>query len=209
MGPPAPLDSTEDELWRALVVVLRTLPRVLEEELQSKASMSSREYATLANLADQQNKGLRINQLAVLVGLSASRMSRLIDTLAARGEVQRHQDADDARSMRLAITPEGLSRLEAAWPHALASVRRYVMDHVDAESMSVLTEAFKALVGDPRQPAQATTDGDPEDVGVGPSDEVRRAGPGRENLPNTSEGLQPRFLQPGRGDGPRGAPEPL
>lgn len=146
METPRALTPAEEDLWRAFARILNVLPRVIDVELQTKANITAPEYVALSSLGDARPDGLRINELAARVGLSASRVSRLADSLVRRGEVDRHQSADDARSYQLTITDAGLTRIEAAWPHQVDSVRRNVLDHVDEADYAVLTRALRAIV---------------------------------------------------------------
>jgi DNA-binding MarR family transcriptional regulator len=146
MDDPVPLSSSEDALWRAFAQVLHVLPRTLDSSLKVQGHISSPEYAALANLADNRPDGLRVNELAALIGLSPSRASRLADSLATRGEVERRQGTDDGRSQRLTITERGAERVTSAWPSHLANVRRYVLDHIDPCDYESLIRAFRAIV---------------------------------------------------------------
>lgn len=141
-----PLNASEEALWRAFARVLNVVPRVLDAELQDTANISAPEYVALASLADARPDGLRINELAGRVGLSPSRTSRLAEALARRGEVHRDRSIEDGRGSRVSITDAGVARVQAAWPHQVASVRRHVLDHVAAEDHDALTRAFRAIM---------------------------------------------------------------
>jgi DNA-binding MarR family transcriptional regulator len=143
---PRALTPAEEDLWRAFARILNVLPRVIDVELQTRANITAPEYVALSSLGDARPDGLRINELAARVGLSASRVSRLADSLVRRGEVDRHQSADDARSYQLTITDAGLTRIEAAWPHQVDSVRRNVLDHIDEADYEVLTRTLRKIV---------------------------------------------------------------
>jgi DNA-binding MarR family transcriptional regulator len=143
------LNASEEALWRAFAMVLNVLPRVLDGELQESAHISAPEYVALASLGDARPEGLRINELAGRVGLSPSRVSRLADSLVRRGEVHRDRSVEDGRGSRLRITEAGLARVEAAWPHQVASVRRHVLDHVAVEDHAALTRAFRSIMDRP------------------------------------------------------------
>jgi DNA-binding MarR family transcriptional regulator len=148
-----PLDPAEDAMWRAFVHILNVMPRLLDTSLRAQANITAPEYVALSNLADSAPEGLRINALAGQVGLSPSRVSRLADSLVSRGDIERHQAPDDGRSQVLAITEAGLARLEKAWPHHLANVRRLILDHIEREDFDGLTRAFRAIAH--RLPAPA------------------------------------------------------
>ncbi|MFF3950954.1 MarR family winged helix-turn-helix transcriptional regulator [Streptomyces sp. NPDC001902] len=63
----------------------------------------------------------RMIDLAELTRLSASRISRVVDSLTARGWVAKRRHEVDARGSVATLTSGGLERLEAAYPSLLAS----------------------------------------------------------------------------------------
>jgi DNA-binding MarR family transcriptional regulator len=159
MGTPPPLTDSEDEFWRALALVLHTLPRTLENDLQTEANISSPEYAALKGMASDGQDGLSINELAAIVGLSPSRTSRLADALVARGEAERRQGAMDRRSQLVSITEKGLNRLRMADPHYLASVRLRILDLIDSDDYVLLTQALRTIVEEPVDQHDSRDDG--------------------------------------------------
>ncbi len=74
------------------------------EELAATAHSAC--YAmTLALL--QIDGGMSMRELATRLGGHASNATGIADRLAARGLVERHEDADDRRVKRVDLTPEG------------------------------------------------------------------------------------------------------
>jgi DNA-binding MarR family transcriptional regulator len=55
----------------------------------------------------QVDGGMSMRELAARLGGHASSATGIADRLAARGLVERHEDADDRRVKRVALTPEG------------------------------------------------------------------------------------------------------
>ncbi|HEX4754798.1 MAG TPA: MarR family transcriptional regulator [Candidatus Dormibacteraeota bacterium] len=55
---------------------------------------------------------VRLGDLATREGVSASTLSRLVDSLVERGMVTRVRDPDDARSSQVSATADGLAFLE-------------------------------------------------------------------------------------------------
>ncbi|VVJ18407.1 Transcriptional regulator [Amycolatopsis camponoti] len=140
-----PLSAEEEELWRAFAWVLNVLPRTMDLRLQERANITGPEYVALANLGDVHPDGLRISELAGRVGLSPSRVSRLAESLVRRGEAERTRGGEDGRSSSLTITDAGLARVEAAWPHQVASVREHVLRHLDPADHAALTRSLRAI----------------------------------------------------------------
>jgi DNA-binding MarR family transcriptional regulator len=139
-----PLNANEEVFWRALMRIVLSLPRRLDADLVKTVGVTANEYTTLMCLSEAPNRELRMTDLANAAALSASRMTRLVDDLQARGLVTKRTSAEDARGNVAKLTPEGLARLKKAWPTHLASVRDRVFDHVDP---STVTKAAQALAG--------------------------------------------------------------
>lgn len=108
--------------WQQLAR-LGTLPSV-EERIRhaSGVYLSRSERASLAALRD--HGSLRISELAHLVGLDVSTMSRTLPRLADAGLIDRRPGAD-LRAVRISLTPAGaeaLAKLRQAGQEMLAEV---------------------------------------------------------------------------------------
>lgn len=140
-----PLDEREELFWRSLMRVTVSLPRSLDVDLIRATGLTANEYITLMTLSEAPNRQLRMAELASATALSASRMTRLVDDLQARGFAIKRPSLDDGRGNVAALTSEGQAKLESAYPHHLASVRRRVLDHIDATSLEGAARALDAV----------------------------------------------------------------
>ncbi|MGW1214908.1 MarR family winged helix-turn-helix transcriptional regulator [Streptomyces sp. NPDC002499] len=141
-----PLAAQEERFWRALMRVIVALPRSLDDDLLRSTGLTLTEYVVLMNLSEAENQSLRMTDLASATALSASRITRVVDALQSRGQVVKRRFEGDARGNVTTITPEGMKRLEAAYPVHLASARKRVMDHIDGRSLPAMVRQFEALV---------------------------------------------------------------
>jgi DNA-binding MarR family transcriptional regulator len=82
-----PLSPEEEALWRALMRIIKTLPRQLESDLIQGTGLSAIEYTTIMHLSEAPDRELRMNDLASATGFSPSRMTRLVDELQSRSLV--------------------------------------------------------------------------------------------------------------------------
>jgi DNA-binding MarR family transcriptional regulator len=137
-----PLNASEEVFWRALMRIVLSLPRRLDADLVRSCGITANEYTTLMCLSEAPARELRMADLANGAALSASRMTRLVDDLQARGLVTKRTSSEDARGNVAKLAPAGLAKLKQAWPTHLASVRTRVFDHVDS---GTITNAAKAL----------------------------------------------------------------
>jgi DNA-binding MarR family transcriptional regulator len=140
--PSEPLSPLEESLWRAVMRIVRVLPRDLDSDLVRGAGVTASEYTTMMHLSEAPNRELRMTDLANASGLSASRTTRLVDDLESRGLVTKVASSTDARGNVARLTPRGMSKLRAAWPVHLASVRTRFLDHVEATALKRVTEAL-------------------------------------------------------------------
>ena len=118
-----PLSPAEEALWRAIMRILKVLPRHLDSDLIRGAGVSASEYTTIMHLSEAPNRELRMSDLASATGLSASRMTRLVDDLQHVLLVSKVASSTDARGNVARLTTRGMAKLRAAWPVHVASVR--------------------------------------------------------------------------------------
>ncbi|MEV7341811.1 MarR family transcriptional regulator [Streptomyces sp. NPDC093544] len=140
-----PLLAQEERFWRALMRVIVALPRSLDDDLLRSTGLTLTEYVVLMNLSEAENQELRMADLASATALSASRITRVVDALQSRGQVVKRRFEGDARGNVATLTPEGLKRLEAAYPIHLASARKRVMDLLDGRSLPTMVRQFEAV----------------------------------------------------------------
>ena len=137
-----PLSPTEEALWRAVMRIVKVIPRHLDSDLVRGAGLTASEYTTIMHLSEAPNRELRMADLASATDLSASRMTRLVDDLQSRGLVTKTTSSSDARGNVARLTPRGMAKLKSAWPVHLASVRRRFLDCIDAAAVEGVAKAL-------------------------------------------------------------------
>lgn len=151
--PPLPLTSDEELAWRALLRIVISLPRKLDEDLIRTTGISLTEYTALMSLSEASHRQLLMGDLAIATGLSASRVSRIVDDLYGRGLVDRQQCNRDGRRHFATLTQAGLTRLQGAYPDHLASARRRVVDQIDPALTTRLAATLAAIADQLPTPA--------------------------------------------------------
>jgi DNA-binding MarR family transcriptional regulator len=136
------LSPSEEALWRSVMRIARVIPRVLDSDLIRGAGITASDYTTIMHLSEAPNRELRMADLASATDLSASRMTRLVDDLQARGLVTKTASSSDARGNVARLTPRGMAKLKAAWPVHLASVRSRFFDSIDAAAVEGVARAL-------------------------------------------------------------------
>jgi DNA-binding MarR family transcriptional regulator len=140
-----PLSSTEEALWRAVMRIVKVIPRDLDSDLIRGAGLTASEYTTIMHLSEAPNRELRMADLANATGLSPSRTTRLVDDLRSRGLVTKTASSSDARGNVARLTPRGMAKLKSAWPVHLASVRRRFFDSIDAKAVEGVAKALSEV----------------------------------------------------------------
>jgi DNA-binding MarR family transcriptional regulator len=140
------LSPDEDQTWRALHLVISTLPGALGDELRQAVDLSFLEYYVLAGLSDQPGGTMRMSQLAVLASSELSRLSHLMIRLEKRGLVRREPDPEDGRFTRAILTAEGRALVVKAAPGHVEQVRRLVFDVLDETEQQALKCALTKLL---------------------------------------------------------------
>lgn len=140
-----PLSPAEEALWRAIMRIVKVLPRCLDSDLIHGAGVSASDYTTIMHLSEAPNRELRMSDLAGATGLSASRMTRLVDDLQSRSLVTKMASSTDARGNVARLTPRGMAKLRAAWPVHLSSVRTRFFDHMDTTEIKLVAVAMSAV----------------------------------------------------------------
>lgn len=135
-------------VWQALLSAHAVVTERIDRELLERADMSLAEFEVLDHLAHAEDLTTRMNELAALVRLSPSGLTRRFDTLVRRGLVVREPCRDDRRGINARLTPEGLRRhAEAAVVHE-AGVRDLLDARLDERDRQCLATALGALAED-------------------------------------------------------------
>ena len=140
-----PLNQQEELFWRSLMRIILTLPRYLDRDIAQAVGVTANEYTTIMNLSEAPDREMRMADLANATGLSASRITRLVDDLVTRGLVIKRASSIDGRGNIAKLTPKGMAKLKAAWPAHLASVRDRVFDQLDPNTVEGAAKALEAL----------------------------------------------------------------
>jgi DNA-binding MarR family transcriptional regulator len=104
-----------------------------------------------------------MSDLAASCALSLSGMTRIVSRLEGQGLVRRDPCPSDGRGYNAVLTDAGLTRLRGAWPTHLASVRRHMMDHLNALDLPAVTAALQRFASGPADAETGHAPGRPGD----------------------------------------------
>ena len=134
--------------WIGLLATHRSLTRELDAELEAAHGLTLSGLELLVRLASAPEHWLRLSALAAGAGLSLSRVSRIVDALAARGLLKRRPCDADARAINAVLTPAGLELARAAQATHLAAVRQRFFDHLSEAEVATLAAVFLRFAPD-------------------------------------------------------------
>ncbi|MBW0270484.1 MarR family transcriptional regulator [Nocardia sp. MH4] len=121
--------------------------------------LSGLDLNALMRLSRSPKHRLRMSDLATQTELSTSGVTRLVDRLAKAGLVERQLDPTDRRSAYAALTPAGISRLEAVLPDYLDALETWLTGLLTPDQLDGLVTGLR-IIRDVTNPS-ATAVADP------------------------------------------------
>lgn len=131
--------------WSAFLRAHARVVRELERELQVEQRMALTDYDVLVQLANADDRRLRMSELADRLLLSRSGATRLVDRLVAQGLVERVMCDVDRRGQWASLTDAGYERLRQASPTHLRGVAEHFLDRLSADELAAMERVFTRL----------------------------------------------------------------
>ncbi len=138
--------AQEAMAWEGLLEVARRLRRAAEELLLERFELSISMLGVIGRLALADERTLRLTQLAQAMGLSLSRVSRVIDLLEQRGLLERRTCPSDARATNVMLTDRGSELTERAQRELFAFVQDAFVELLEPEETSTLAAVFTRII---------------------------------------------------------------
>ncbi len=143
------LAPAELAAWRGMLRVHAALVKALDAELIAEHDLPLTSYEVLIYLQAAPDRRLRMAELADVVLLSRSGMTRLVDRLERAGYLERVACDDDGRGMFAALTDAGNELLSKARPTHLNGVRRRFLEHFDDAELAAMGAFWERLLSPP------------------------------------------------------------
>jgi len=138
------LTDREMAAWRTYIETYGDLIAAIERDL-TEHGLTLGDYQVFVYLSEANDHSMRMCDLADLLQLSPSGLTRRLDGLVKANYVTREASNDDRRVMLATLTANGLAALEAAAPDHVASVRRHIFDHLDDRQVDAMASIFQAI----------------------------------------------------------------
>ncbi len=138
------LSDAEMAAWRTYIETVGDLTAAIEADLVP-TGLTLGDYRVLVHLSEAPDRRLRMCDLADVLQLSPSGLTRRLDGMVRSGWVRREGSERDRRVMLAVITDEGFRRLHEAAPDHVESVRRLIFDVLDDDQVNAMHEIFHAI----------------------------------------------------------------
>ena len=136
------LDDGQQRSWRALMMGMTLLMERLDDDLRRDCGMSLTEYEVLVRLSERPGRAMRMAHLADAMAHSRSRVTHTVARMQAAGYIVRGTTPEDGRGVVATMTDKGHDLLVSAAPGHVESVRRNMVDLVDAADFAALGRVF-------------------------------------------------------------------
>jgi DNA-binding MarR family transcriptional regulator len=170
---PAAVESQTDrdlvDEWRALIARKTRVWVALERELEDKHGIGASEFEVLDRLAESScvtKQGLRVQELADLVCLSQSALSRLVAKLESRGLVRRALCDFDRRGIYVELTERGSELHAAARPTHRGVLRETLETCASGKPAKSAVAAARTVTTDPVVASASTAASTPASTAV-------------------------------------------
>ncbi len=130
--------------WRAFIETHDDLMSAIERDL-APSGLTLGDYQVLVYLTEADDGQLRMCDLAEMLQLSPSGLTRRLDGLVRAGWVERRTSDVDRRVMLAALTDAGKQQLGAAAPGHVESVRSRMIDVLDSQDHAAINRAFSKI----------------------------------------------------------------
>lgn len=138
------LNRDEMRAWVGFVETQGDLMTALEHDLAA-TGLNLGDYQVLVYLSAADGDSMRMCDLAEILQLSPSGLTRRLDGLVKAGWVERRPSDQDRRVMHAVLTEAGRAHLEAAAPVHVESVRARIIDHLDRDDLLAFARAFRKI----------------------------------------------------------------
>ncbi len=153
------VDDRRLAVWKAFLKAHSALAATLNRELEAERGMPIGWYGALLNLSRAPGGRMRMQELAGLVMLSCSGLTRLFDRMEAAGVVRREACPQDRRGTFAVITPRGRRAFKRAAPVHLRGIQEHFARHLSDEEVAALGSALGKIVAASEPGAPHTCEG--------------------------------------------------
>src|SRR5215470_20053250 len=118
------------QAWTAVCEVVDRVRVAVNRDLQHHVGLTLAENLVLCQVAMAPGESLRMVDIAQLLTIAKSAVTKTVDRLEERGLITRQRDPSDRRTVHATLTAEGAMLFAAAQPAFADAVQRHFADHI-------------------------------------------------------------------------------
>jgi DNA-binding MarR family transcriptional regulator len=138
------LTEEQERIWFGLMETYDALLRALDARMLAEHNMPLSAFEALMHITHADG-AISISDLAELVRLSPSQVSRIAIDLEHKGLVHRQRSASDSRSTEVAVTEDGRAQLQEAAPTYLSTIRSHLFEGLQAREVRQLAHILERI----------------------------------------------------------------
>ncbi len=139
--------------WTALCEVVDQVRIALNRDLQRDAGLTLADNLVLCQVAMAPGKRLRMVDIAGVLAIGKSAVTKTADRLEERGLITRERDSSDRRTVYAALTAEGEKSFAAAQPVFADGVQRHFARQMNEAEIRQLLHLSERILQQPPQVA--------------------------------------------------------
>jgi DNA-binding MarR family transcriptional regulator len=137
------------QAWTALCEVVDQVRVALNRDLQHYAGLTLADNLVLCQIAMAPGKRLRMVDIAGLLTIGKSAVTKTADRLQDRGLITRERDPSDRRTVYATLTTEGEKAFAAAQPAFADAVQRHFADQMNQAEIRQLLHLSERILQQP------------------------------------------------------------
>ncbi len=152
--------------WRALMELHACVVDALERHLQQGGGVALAWYEVLLRLSRAPGASMRMQDLAGVLLLSRSGVTRLADRLEAAGLIERQTCATDRRGTRAVITDAGRDALDRCGPLVVEALTEHFARHLKKTDAQALLPILEHVLQASRTPGGGESAASPRNASI-------------------------------------------
>jgi DNA-binding MarR family transcriptional regulator len=137
------------QAWTALCEVVDQVRVALNRDLQRSAGLTLADNLVLCQVAMAPGKRLRMVDIAGLLTIGKSTVTKTADRLQYRGLITRERDPSDRRTVYATLTTEGEKAFAAAQPAFADAVQRHFAGQMNQAEIRQLLHLSERILQQP------------------------------------------------------------
>jgi DNA-binding MarR family transcriptional regulator len=140
------LETAKGSVWALFITAHAVLIEQMEARLAQEDLPPLAWYDVLWALERAQDQRLRMNELADVVVLSRSNLTRLVDRLEQAGLVERQRSEDDRRGAFAVLAAAGKAMRKRMWPVYQSAIRDLFEEGITEPEAAAMGKALRRLL---------------------------------------------------------------